>query len=218
MDVDRYNFEHGIPLTPMEFYKGDDAPVDEAQMTELLKVGLENTKYSGEYGSVSEYDDDAVFEGQVNPVEVAQEHSDDVPEPVSEYAKAVMASTLKDYYDDHKKELGFSSFALFEEAFESYDMDEEALSNIYGYLYEMLSWEASVFYKIEASVIEVYDGERRDNAVYHLAGNFIYVYGPDGETIAYSNETIIDTEDAKWKKKLNAFCEDLHDQIPNFFG
>ena len=218
MDVDRYNFEHGIPLTPMEFYKGDDAPVNEAQMTELLKVGLENTKYSGEYGSVSEYDDDAVFEGQVNPVDVALEHSGDVPEPVSEYAKAVMASTLKDYYDDHKKELGFSSFALFEEAFESYDMDEEALSNIYDYLYEMLSWEAMVFYKIETSVIDVYDGERRDNAVYHLAGNFRYVYGPDGDTIAYSNETIIDTEDAKWKKKLNAFCEDLHDQIPNFFG
>ena len=107
---------------------------------------------------------------------------------------------------------------MFEEAFESYDMDEEVLSNIYDYLYEMLSWEAMVFYKIEASVIEVYDGERRDNAVYHLAGNLRYVYGPDGETIAYSNETIIDTEDAKWKKKLNAFCEDLHDQIPNFFG
>ena len=90
--------------------------------------------------------------------------------------------------------------------------------NIYDYLYDVLSWEAMVFYKIETSVIDVYDGERRDNAVYHLAGDFRYVYGPDGDTIAYSNETIINTEDAKWKKKLNAFCEDLHDQIPNFFG
>lgn len=218
MDVDRYNFEHGIPLTPVEFYKGDDAPVDEAQMTELLKVELENTKYDDEYGSVSEYDDDAVFEGQVSPVKVAQEHSDDVPEPVSEYAKAVMASTLKDYYDDHKEELGFSSFALFEEAFESYDMEEEVLSSIYGYLYDMLSWEAMISYRIETSVIEVHDGERRNNAVYHLAGNFRYVYGPDGDTTAYSHETIINAEDANWKKKLNAFCEDLHDRIPNFFG
>lgn len=218
MDVDRYNFEHDIPLTPMEFYRGDDAPVDEAQMTELLKVELENTKYGDDYGSVSEYDDDAVFEGQVSPVDVVKEHSGDVPEPVSEYAKAMMASALKDYYDDHRKELGFSSFALFEEAFESYDMDEEVLSNIYDYLYDVLAWEAMVFYKIETSVIDVYDGERRDNAVYHLAGDFRYVYGPDGDTIAYSNETIINTEDAKWKEKLNAFCEDLHDQIPNFFG
>ena len=218
MDVDRYNFENDIPLTPMEFYKGDDAPVDDAQMTELLKEALDDTKYGDDYGSVSEYDDDAVFEGQVSPVNVAQEYSDDVPEPVSEYAKAMVASTLKDYYDDHKEELGFSSFALFEEAFESYEMDEEVLSNIYDYLDNVLSWEAMVVYKIETSVIEVYDGERRDNAVYHLAGNFRYVYGPDGDTIAYSNETIINTEDAKWKKKLNAFCEDLHDQIPNFFG
>ena len=218
IDIDLYNYENGIDIIPMEHYDGDDAPRSKDEMNEQIRQSLERTRYGDDYGSV--HDSKPLFYGMLPPL-VDMLDRDDLPDEVRNTCANLVISALKDYYDsidEQEFKDKFRNFAMFEEAFFDGTLDDNEQWAVNDSISDSLSYDGQIEYEIKVNVVDVLGYDEADS-IYVLHGEFAY-YRSDtdnGKVVAYSNETVINTEDAGWKKKLDGFTEDLFDQIPDFY-
>lgn len=225
MDCDLYNWEHDIPVYPTARYEGDDAPRSSEEMLEFIKETMEDARYGDDYGDIDDSNPDEMrFSGYVSPARVVFDgYLDSVPPKVKHFALMQVGYALKAFYDDRVKDdedfrQKYPSFAVFEEAFESFELyedDDQLDEEVHNYIEDLLSWDDNISYDISIEISDIYDGDE-ENSMFMLVGDFTYITN-DGAFNAYENKTLINTEDSEWKTKLRDYCEDLFDQIPNFY-
>ena len=216
-DADKYYFEHDIEIVPNTPYEGDDAPRTISEMNKFLREALGEVHIGDDYGRVD--DSEPVYEGFVNPLIIALDHSDEVPVKIKDFCIDVVESELKSYYEDNPEKCdNYSTFALFEDDFDSYEMNDELYNDVYDSVSESLSWEDQINYRIMLDAVDAVDGYEDRNSVFVIDGKLVYLYGMNGDTVAYTNKTVINTEDGGWKDKLKEYCMDMLERIPYFFG
>jgi hypothetical protein len=218
LDIELYNYENGIDMIPTEHYEGNDAPRSKEEMDEQIRQSLERTRYGDDYGEV--HDSKPVFYGMLPPL-VDMLDRDDLPDEVRNRCANLVISALKDYYDsidEQEFKDKFRNFAMFEEAFFDGTLDDNEQWAANDSISDSISYDGQIEYEIKVNVVDVLGYDEADS-IYVLHGEFAYYLSDTdkGKVVAYSNETVINTEDAGWKKKLDGFTEDLFDQIPDFY-
>ena len=165
-----------------------------------------------------------LFTGGMNPVDAILKHYDKLPSALKELAMKNIYEKLFDYYTENAVELdegfGYKTYAEFKEGFNSWSLDDDLQTEVYETMRENYEDEEApmpLLYHISIGVVDEADGERDKGSVFKLRGRFYYEFGGK-EFDYYENTTVVNTEDAGWKTKMRDYCEDLFDQIPQFFG
>jgi hypothetical protein len=134
--------------------------------------------------------------------------------------KAIKFASLKMFYISNDNAMKtYPTFAEFEEAFTSGDIDEDMDTDAVDYLSDNM-YDSNVIYDAAIKVEDFYDMEG-GGMCFLLRSEITYSvdfgYGGENVIVGYENETLVNTADDSWRSKIANLVIDLYDQLPRFF-